>query len=1057
MNDLLLPLDAFVRAVGVDRDVPHAVLLGAGASVSSAIPSATICVWEWKRKIFLTNNPGLEDQFSELTLLSVQRGIQDWLDKQGGYPPLESAEEYCFYIEKCFPVGQHRRQFFAELIRNANPHHGYELLCLMAEAGIFTSSWTTNFDGLVAKAATNYDITPIEVGMDSQHRAFRQPRRGEFPCVALHGDYRYDELKNTDEELQSQDADLRRALVNELQDATLLVIGYSGRDTSLMSALTDAYSQDGTGSLYWCGFGDQIVEPVRRLLETARAAKRNAYFVPTLGFDDTMSRLALHGLKQNHAVKARGVLAASKKAAPVCDSFHVDDLPCTALIKSNAFEIECPSELFEFSLTNWPEKAWRWLENLSAGMRFVAVPFKGKVLAIGLPDEIKDAFGERIHGAVERTSVTTQDLTIENGTVNALMLRALLRIFGEKDSIETDNRRLVWQTIAYQTKYCGGHNCQVHRAVVVSLRHFGGRNQLVLKPTIVVLDSGGNDLPEEVSRSVRMEILGYEHNAKFNAALKEWREVLLPERRENEFEWPANCGSTFRFKIRSAPTFASIGSRDKVRSISISDFVRPHIKQLGVKVPEPRLLFSNKQGTAAVSDPHPLRGLAKNQPFDFGLTSRGLMPSIRLGIVCPGQETHLLSRYLQKANLKQQPNQTEADYLIDFPGFQSAFGLPLEFPQPGESGWSACPEPADVDSQLNGCLQAANLITQSIDSLVAAHKPNVILVFIPERWANFRKYRDENERFDLHDFVKSYCIQKGTATQFLEEHTLSSHQQCRVWWWLALACYAKSMRTPWALESLDSNAAFVGLGFTVDHYATRSQQIVLGCSHLYNAQGQGLQFRLSKIENPIMRNRNPHMSYDDARQVAESIRQLFFESQSRLPPRVVIHKQTPFLRDEKQGLLDGLSGVSNIDLLEIQVDSSLRYVSSVQKQKTEGGKRISYFDEDNFPVRRGTVVKIDDRRALVWCHGVTDSVKQGWKYFQGKRHIPSPLIVKRHAGSTDLETIAFELLGLSKMDWNSADMYSKLPATIDSSRQIARIGAKLQRFGPVSYDYRLFM
>jgi argonaute-like protein implicated in RNA metabolism and viral defense len=125
-------------------------------------------------------------------------------------------------------------------------------------------------------------------------------------------------------------------------------------------------------------------------------------------------------------------------------------------------------------------------------------------------------------------------------------------------------------------------------------------------------------------------------------------------------------------------------------------------------------------------------------------------------------------------------------------------------------------------------------------------------------------------------------------------------------------------------------------------------------------------------------------------------------------------------------------------------------VSSIPKK---GGG----FDEDNFPVRRGTVLLLGGREALVWCHGVTDSVKQGWKYFQGKRHIPAPLLLKRHAGNTSLELLASEILGLSKMDWNSGDMYSKLPATIYSSKQIAKIGSKLQRFGPVAYDYRLFM
>ena len=43
------------------------------------------------------------------------------------------------------------------------------------------------------------------------------------------------------------------------------------------------------------------------------------------------------------------------------------------------------------------------------------------------------------------------------------------------------------------------------------------------------------------------------------------------------------------------------------------------------------------------------------------------------------------------------------------------------------------------------------------------------------------------------------------------------------------------------------------------------------------------------------------------------------------------------------------------------------------------------------------------------------------------------------------------------MNWNSLDLYSKLPSTIDSSNQIARIGKLLSRFEGKSYDYRLFI
>jgi argonaute-like protein implicated in RNA metabolism and viral defense len=258
------------------------------------------------------------------------------------------------------------------------------------------------------------------------------------------------------------------------------------------------------------------------------------------------------------------------------------------------------------------------------------------------------------------------------------------------------------------------------------------------------------------------------------------------------------------------------------------------------------------------------------------------------------------------------------------------------------------------------------------------------------------------------------------------------------------------MRTPWLLDSLDPDTAFVGLGFSIGRKTKEGKHVVLGCSHLYNAKGEGLQFRLSKIENPVIVRDDPFMSHEDARRVGETVRELFYESRMKLPGRVVIHKQTPFRKDEREGLQEGLSGVSEIDMLEINEDSALRYVASVPKP---GGG----FDEDNFPVRRGTAVKLDNYTALLWVHGVTDAVMPGLRYYKGKRRIPGPLILRRHSGRSDFSVIAREVLGLSKMDWNSADLYARLPATVHSSRHIAKIGSLLQRFGPVSYDYRLFI
>ncbi len=38
---------------------------------------------------------------------------------------------------------------------------------------------------------------------------------------------------------------------------------------------------------------------------------------------------------------------------------------------------------------------------------------------------------------------------------------------------------------------------------------------------------------------------------------------------------------------------------------------------------------------------------------------------------------------------------------------------------------------------------------------------------------------------------------------------------------------------------------------------------------------------------------------------------------------------------------------------------------------------------------------------------------------QGKRRIPGSVVLRRYAGTSDLTTLASEILELSKMDWNS--------------------------------------
>ena len=280
----ILQVDEFVRSIKVNNKSPHALLLGAGASLSSGVPSAHQCINDWKREIFVTNNPTMKDLVAEQSVVSVQQRIDSWL-KSNGHWPSEGVDDYSYFIEKCHPIAEDRRKYFAPWIRNARPHVGYQLLCILAQAQIVRSVWTTNFDTLLPKAAAATSLTPIEIGIECQHRTFRQPSITELPCVSIHGDYRYDDLKNTDEELRNQEELLKRALIDSLATQSLIVMGYSGRDESVMEVLEEALCRSGPSKLYWCGFSDSPSKRTRDLIDKVHRVNRQAFYVPNSDFD----------------------------------------------------------------------------------------------------------------------------------------------------------------------------------------------------------------------------------------------------------------------------------------------------------------------------------------------------------------------------------------------------------------------------------------------------------------------------------------------------------------------------------------------------------------------------------------------------------------------------------------------------------------------------------------------------------------------------------------------------------------------------------------------------
>jgi hypothetical protein len=1048
-REYILEFSKFLRAVDINKDRTHDFLLGAGASITSGIKSAEDCIWDWKRLIFLTgqSKSSLKLLFSDASSITLRNLIQTWLDQQGKFPELNSEDEYEFYAQEAFGLAEDRRRYFEKLIWDKQPSAGYHLLNLMSEEDIVHSVWTTNFDNMVVKAATAYQIMPVEIGLDSVSR-YKKPAKGSLSIIYLHGDFRYDLLKNTNIELQEQDRELRDKFIDYFKDTNLIVSGYSGRDKSVMSMLKETYSKPGEGRLYWCGMSS-IADPIiEDLIRTAHAAGREAFYVQTEGFDDTMVRLSKHCLAQERFNKALPHIQRVDAAQNRFKAFEIKVPRIDSVIKSNLFPITLPTEVFQFSSTlSKNGDIWDKLREITAGTNIIACPIQNKIYAISTQNEILNVFRETIEGSLIRVPIVKEELSFRSNILY-LFNTAVVSLIAQNTNLVTDNKKLVWRLEAFSSQKYDGVQHFVHKAVVLRIMPDETGTQLLIKPTIKIIREDGQKVERSVTQGIKRSILDKQYNGVFNNDLAEWTGLIFKHNKQLILEYPLNSGTDFQFRIDNLPYFAKVFRPGKPSVPPLEDKPK-YYRYSALQFEEPQLLFSTPDGKGYVKEVHPLKGLVENNPFDFALTQTGLATDVNIGVICPAGYQKILYDFLVALHCQSKVNEAKERYLISYQGFESTYKANLRIPTTQDNRWH------DIilenhQSLTESIRTIVSQIKQGIRQILSVSATQVIVIFIPAIWEDFKTYKDDKVKFDLRDHIKAFSAQLGVATQFLEEDTIRDRNQfTRIMWWLSLAFYAKSFRMPWVIDGLPEKTAFAGIGYSVDRVGNNNQ-IILGCSHIYNARGEGLKYRLSKINEPIIINRRPHLSYDDAFRFGTTIKQMFIESSPSLPERVVIHKRLGFTQAEINGINDGLSGIPLVDLIEINVEDDIRFLASVMSQT--GDLKIG-----NYPVNRGICVAINSHTGLLFTHGATAGVLPGQIDFMGGKGIPSPLVIKKHYGPSSLEEISREINGLTKMNWNAASMYSKLPATILSSNQIAKIGSMLSRHVGKSFDYRLFI
>ena len=248
--------------------VPNfSLLLGAGASATSGVRTAQDMIEEWRTLLF--NRAHSND------------GYLKWLEAQ---PWFEHDDEYCILFETIYDQPSQRRVYVEECVKDAHPNWGYVYLTNLLSNRFFDVVFTTNFDDLLNEACYLYSegLRPIVAAHDSAIQGIRVTS-GRPKIIKLHGDFLYDNIKNTLAELETLETNTKKKLNQFAQEYGLIVLGYSGRDRSVMDTLElllrdeEHYKQ----GVYWClRHGTPISSRLESLLRRDRV-----HLVEIEGFD----------------------------------------------------------------------------------------------------------------------------------------------------------------------------------------------------------------------------------------------------------------------------------------------------------------------------------------------------------------------------------------------------------------------------------------------------------------------------------------------------------------------------------------------------------------------------------------------------------------------------------------------------------------------------------------------------------------------------------------------------------------------------------------------------
>ncbi|HZD70631.1 MAG TPA: SIR2 family protein [Actinomycetes bacterium] len=505
---------------------------------------------EFKRRLYCSENniPAVAVDLGDPVL---RRRLEQCFDDDPSYPSQGAADEYAVLFERTYPDEEDRRRYLDRAMVEATPSYGHLVLAALFRLGKASVVWTTNFDQLIETATSRLFGTTAKLTVADLERhelAQRALAESRFPLlVKLHGDFHSARLKNTTAELQQQDAKLRQALLEGSRRFGLAVVGYSGRDDSVMDTLAEALAAPAPfphGLFWFVRHGEAPPQRVTDLLDRAGAAGVKATLIEIEAFDELFGRL--EGLFDFPA----DVRAVMEKARPPSRLIPSPvpgagrrRFPAIRLNALPLLEVPRSARLVTCNVAN--TAAAREAVK-AAGVQVVAAGRADGVIAFGHDADIRKAFKPFGIAGMSLASVAPDPLSSADSTDLGLCYDALATALGRERplvALKRNRRRHLLAVpsnksqgpaLAPLRRALGRLTGQVpdtplawSEAVKLRLEYRFGRCWLLIEPVVWVWRDGDpvRRFDQERKAFIREHHVG-RYNREWNTLLQAWVDVL---------------------------------------------------------------------------------------------------------------------------------------------------------------------------------------------------------------------------------------------------------------------------------------------------------------------------------------------------------------------------------------------------------------------------------------------------------------------------------------------------------------------------------------------------